>query len=162
MQYILTIGMLILLCTCQNGTSNTNTSSLTEEETLAGVDADQDGVRDDVQEFIETKYAHSEKMRRTLKDYARGHQAFIVNHQNKEEVLKALEKRHKGMDCTYYIVSDVDKASKILGEIKVEFLNTEERIKAYYHADSHLGGMVFSLPKDEKAQCSFDPDSLAN
>ena len=130
------------------------------KKTLAGIDSDNDGVRDDIQRCIAIEYQDSEKTRRVLTDKAKADQAFMLNADDKEKVLEANAEQHKAIDCLWYI--DPETASTNFRKLKAQVLNTEERIRAWRKADSHLGGMTFSLPLDGKAQCNFDPDQLEN
>lgn len=128
--------------------------------TLEGIDSDKDGVRDDIQRYIATEYPHSEKTRRVLTDMAKANQEFLLSADDKDKVLEATKEQSKQVSCIFYI--DPQKAYQMQKELTAEILNTEERVRTWIKADAHLGGMSFSLPDDEKAQCSFDPDQLDN
>lgn len=130
------------------------------KQTLEGIDSDNDGVRDDIQRYIAIEYPHSEKMRRVLTDKAKADQALILNAHDKEKVLEINVEQDKTIDCLWYI--DPGAASANRKKLKAQMLNTEERIRAWIKADSHLGGMTFRLPDDDKAQCNFDPDQMEN
>ena len=130
--------------------------------TVEGIDSDNDGVRDDIQRYIAIEYQDSEKTRRVLTDMAKADQEFLVNADDKNKVLEATATQSKQNSCAFYI--DPDEAHQKLKKLKAEILNTEERIRAWIKADSHLGGMAFSVPLMEewKNQCNFDPDQLEN
>lgn len=130
------------------------------KKTLEGIDSDNDGVRDDIQRYIAIEYPNSEKMRRVLTDKAKADQALILNAYDKEKVLEINAEQDKTIDCLWYI--DPEMASTHRKKLQAEMLNTEERIRAWIKADSHLGGMTFRLPDDKKAQCTFDPDQMEN
>lgn len=131
--------------------------------TIAGIDSDGDGVRDDIQRYIAQTYPDSEKARAVLTQYAKIIQKQILDADSKELSMQHADEGGRVMDCGDYLL-DIDVYGKMSDELDAVTLNTDERTKAYFKYDSQLGGEVFSgLPDDERASgCDFDSDLLAN
>jgi ABC-type Fe3+-hydroxamate transport system substrate-binding protein len=174
MKYILNLLCLSILllftgCGSDNNSSNENNPNINElnlppdpgeagKLTIEGIDSDNDGVRDEIQRYIALEYPNSKKVRKVLTEMTKVNQAFILNANDKDKVLEAVEKRNKQSACAFYI--DPNGAYHKLKKLKAKLLNTKERTMAYIKADSQLSSMTFRLADDEKAQCSFDPDLL--
>lgn len=128
--------------------------------TLAGVDSDNDGVRDDVQRWIVMTYPNSQKTRAGLRQLAQDYQQFILNAANPTQIYNAARLMGKTNRCLAYI-SDVPS---IRGELKAQMLNTYVRSKAFLQADRHLSGRMYKgLPyKRWKQGCNFNPDVMPN
>ncbi len=80
------------------------------KETLAGVDSDGDGVRDDVQRFIVENYGYSERGVRALNNLARSYQVEILtaDSASREQVNNLSEQISKDASC---LIRSVDKQS---------------------------------------------------
>ena len=55
----------------------------------------------------------------------------------------------------------VDSAGQKRGEMRAEFLNTEERLEAFLVYSDHSGGKVFSIPFHlGETACDFDVSEM--
>ena len=121
------------------------------KQTLAGIDSDKDGVRDDVQRWIVMSYPSSadELLRKALGDFAVSMQAMIINSNASQSVLSDIAKqRTKTQYCINYIQDTKLNDSKLAASetydlikaLKATVLNTRERSKAFLIADSKQSG----------------------
>jgi hypothetical protein len=140
------------------------------DETLLGIDTNNNGVRDDVERWLITRYKNDHKIVTEIGfQTARAAQEIVISSPSEaKEVDKIMDKAD---DCNYYFEDYAD----IYGDpilinhtiitstaYKTIQFNTEQRIKAYLAYDRALGGGVYRLtPINElKAQCDFDVNTL--
>jgi hypothetical protein len=130
------------------------------KETLAGIDSDDDGIRDDIQRYIALNYPESEKTRAALRQASFALQKAILESHDEESALYNTELEARASECIRYI--HPDEGRKIDNLLVAEFLNTLERSRAYLEYNSKLGGHVFGTKDmDEyKTSCTFDPDLM--
>jgi hypothetical protein len=104
------------------------------EDTLAGVDADGDGVRDDVQRFIVENYGYSERGVRALNNLARSYQVEILTDSaSREQVHNLSEQISKDASC---LIRSVDKQEltfeNVTNSVRKRMMNTPERRARHY------------------------------
>jgi hypothetical protein len=130
--------------------------------TLAGIDSDNDGVRDDVQRWIALTYPNSAKTRAALTQGTINVQQALLYADDKEHSIQIATDNSRYVECLTYIFPD--DAPDIGAALLAETLNTDSRSRAYLAYDRQLGGQVFHGRRmDEwKTSCSFDVDSLEN
>ena len=131
--------------------------------TLAGIDSDGDGVRDDIQRFIVLiAYPNSARARMALRQFAKAMQVVLLAPHDRNSQRYAAEQANRAQDCLWYLYNE--DSDRMWEELLAEYLNTRVRRLAYIHSDDKLGGEVFTLTRDSelKAQCECDPDSLPN
>lgn len=125
------------------------------KQTLAGIDSDADGTRDDLQRYIALSYIDSPSTQQALTQFAREAQELLLasatptaSIQNNRNVLAA-------MDCLYSIRPD--DANLIRRELEAQMLNTPERARAFIEASGHFAGHSYRLtPRGERSsKCSF-------
>lgn len=150
--------------------TNTNTAEIpglppdpgeAGKATLAGIDSDNDGVRDDVQRYIAMTYRDSAKTRAVLTQYAKQMQGALLDASSKELSIKHADEYSKVSECGESILG-FDMSYKAEKDIKPIILNTDARNKAYFTYDDQLGGEVFSLNNQGISACNFDAASLPN
>lgn len=133
--------------------------------TLAGIDSDGDGVRDDVQRYIGLTYSQSAKQRASLIQAALAFEAELIgSSKDRQQVSSAL-------DCLNYTFmnSDADVSGGKFAHdtylsLKAVVLNTADRAKAFYQADGQYGSAItFSTPYSQKvSRCLVNPATLPN
>jgi hypothetical protein len=129
--------------------------------TLAGIDSDNDGVRDDVQRYIAMTYRDSAKTRAVLTQYAKQMQSALLDASSKELSMKHADEYSKVSECGESILG-FDMSYKVEKDIKPIILNTDERNKAYFTYNDQLGGEIFFLNNQGVSACDFDVASLPN
>jgi hypothetical protein len=135
--------------------------------TLAGIDSDKDGVRDDVQRWIAINYPNSQKTRAALTQIAKAKQMILLNAANATKARANALVADNAAYCLTYVREQIlglagSDAYNIKGELRAIYLNTYIRTKAWLQYDSHLGGMFFTIPQDLKQGCAFNPDTMPN
>jgi predicted polyphosphate/ATP-dependent NAD kinase len=129
---------------------------------LLGVDLNNDGVRDDVERYIDATYPDSERTRAGLRQYAKRVQEALVTTEDKVAARAIADNAGRAQDCLRYILGSWGEVSDVRGELMVQILNTDARSRAYITYDALLGGGVFKSIVDQKSGCDFDPDIMEN
>lgn len=134
--------------------------SSVDKVTLAGPDADGNGVRDDIDQYIAQTYPNSTKTRAAPTQYAQAAQQSLLDANDKQLSIRHGLERGNAIDCLRYIRGD--QASVIFDALRAQILNTSERSIAYLKADQHRSGRVGSLPSraEQKLLCTFNPDTM--
>lgn len=134
------------------------------EATLAGIDANGNGIRDDVERWIYQTFPDSETLRQALIQEYYPLQNMIINGdaQDRDAVYDDMNELGRALACLLYIHSD--KPHLISGELKATILNTADRVEGYLQASRLLGGGTFSSrdKSDWMNNCNFDPGVLNN
>ncbi len=126
------------------------------KKTLEGIDSDGDGVRDDVQRWIVLNYPNSIKKQEGLKQLTRALSLYILS-SNKTQATEANYQRERAVGCLYLI--DKKDGPNNIDSLKNKFLNTEQRLLAYYKSEELKGT---SSGIEDSRVCNFDPDLLPN
>lgn len=134
------------------------------DKTIQGIDANQNGIRDDVELAIFNEYPNSAKTRAVLLQYALALQMEVTQSiVNEETVTAVAEETSRGYSCIGDAVSrdDKEKFNKVTDEyinfIENNQLNTEQRQKAqkdFY--DENLGSYEL------KNGCDISLNALPN
>lgn len=115
------------------------------DSTLLGVDSNGDGVRDDVERWINEK-GESRSTRQCLKIIAMNLTNGIINYRDKELAYKFNATINDAKACLYKIYGvnyrDVGPLTKSL---YAQIINNNERSKAYSLMDRSLGGEAFPI-----------------
>lgn len=131
------------------------------KQTLAGIDSDHDGVRDDVQRYIALTYPDSAKTRAALTQDAKVVQSELLDANSKQLSMQHSDEDDKASACLNYLVG-LDNSITMQKNLESVILNTDDRSRAYFKYDDQLGGEVFSLLPDEPSYCNFDINAVAN
>ncbi|MEP7162458.1 MAG: hypothetical protein ABI747_01705 [Candidatus Moraniibacteriota bacterium] len=136
--------------------------------TVAGIDSNGNGVRDDVERWIAFNYPASAKGRAALMQYARAYQRLILSGAagNPADALTLDQQAADASACSGYTFG---VRPGILEQRKIfaEMLNTRARSLAYDQFNQFLAGQIVDRPRktiaDYRAACAgFDPDTLGN
>lgn len=149
---------------CSGGGSSTpSTPAVDGKATLAGIDANVNGVRDDVEQYIAQSHPNSAKERAALMQYAAVTQKALLDANDKELSIQHAEESDRAMECGYYTMPfDTYVASrKALDQV---LLNTDARNRAYFIYNDQLGGQNFMSTPDSllASTCTVDPATLPN
>jgi hypothetical protein len=109
------------------------------KKTLLGVDSDKDGVRDDVQIWIDKRYPSNSNpsTNSAMRQFAKYIQLELQFYSDKEQVTPVHQKKLETIFCLMWVN---DEGSRLTKEIEGQMLNTRERIKAYVKVDSYFDG----------------------
>lgn len=127
--------------------------------TVGGIDSDNDGIRDDVQIWINNTYGDKPELRLAVKQMASAFQSRLLMVHDKPLSIIATRKFLLSMDCLEVMVGFSGETS-IRRKLKDLYLNTKDRLYADIKASGNYSGQVSSIPVDpeeKKSLCSFDP-----
>jgi len=124
--------------------------------TVAGVDSDRDGIRDDVQIHIHTTY-NNVATRAAATQLTKAFQTMMISGGTKTAALTAGESMNRAIDCLYSL--DASSFGNIVDEIEGVVVNTEDRARAYAKAGSFLSGGSFQVSSiaDNSVNCVEAP-----
>jgi hypothetical protein len=124
--------------------------------TVAGVDADADGLRDDVQLHIHAAYAGGES-RDGAVQLAKAIQDMLLNGSTKPGAVAAGLSLNRAVDCLYGL--DAAKFGERVEDIEGVVVNTGARARAYAKAGAFLSGATYgvSTVADNAASCEESP-----
>jgi hypothetical protein len=119
---------------------------------LKGIDADANGIRDDVDRFIARHYSATSLMKKAAEQEARAFQK-QVDAGTAEQALVAAKEVSRAADCTFKTLphatdKDLKFAEDMSIEIKALTANTKERFEAYWSAQEMVSGTVFRDAKE--------------
>lgn len=116
---------------------------------LKGIDADGNGIRDDIDRLIAKKYSATSIMRKVAEQKARALRQ-SMEATTREEAKAAGDEIFRALACAYNLLPHAtDRDMKFLESMSIELealtANTKERLKAYWAGQSLSSGMVFHL-----------------
>ena len=120
------------------------------QETVAGIDANGDGVRDDIEAYIDATYPVSAQgdTNRALRQFARAAQVTMIDASEPAPSVAHAAERFRALECLM-ARRPVD-FHLIFVELRARMLNTTARSLAYLQADNHVrAGNVPLLPADQ-------------
>lgn len=112
--------------------------------TLEGIDSDKNGIRDDVQIWINKNYPLDQKpnIHKALNQLAQSYQNVLVHSNEKELAISYKVKNLEGITCLTWITGEPGASRYYFKELESQILNTSVRIKASLKADSFCNGMT--------------------
>jgi len=135
------------------------------DSTIAGIDANDNGVRDDIEWWIYTKMdilKYSKAERLIAMDWGRSVQMMVTNPQSAKMIHNTVR---KPLYCFYYykftyLYQYPVDYTIFNHEFKDIAFNTKERQEAYNQYDSSLSGTLITMGRIHPDQCSFDIDAV--
>lgn len=127
--------------------------------TVAGIDSDNDGIRDDIQRWINEEFNSQPKTKAAIRQVAIGRQLDLLSVNDIEKSKISGKKLLDNLTCLGAIAGS-DEGVKIDSALKAKLLNTKDRLYAEIKANANFSGQAWSYPIDEKALCNFNPDEL--
>lgn len=131
-----------------------------QDETLLGIDADNDGVRDDMQEWVEQKFSENLNLKNGILQRLRYMQLELKNFNNKKLSIKYSKMISKSKACMGEVDTSLsgNDRSEITVEILKRYYNTKERIQAFRKINENFHGQILtSFPRDEALSfCEFE------
>lgn len=131
------------------------------DSTLLGIDLDEDGVRDDVELWI-NKTISNVNQRKALKQKARKMQENIAVVNDKQASIRASVKSLDASGCLRAVMNDdIEAASDLRKSMEVEFYNTKERLIAEDRENVNFSGSgievySFKTSEEKRALCEFN------
>lgn len=129
------------------------------KKTLAGIDSDKDGIRDDIQIWINSKFPISSlpSTNKALKQMAKYEQLALIHHTDKELAKEYKDKNSLALYCLMW-VKDLNEVNRMTKELDKILYNTSERIKAFLTTEGYMHGS--NKPKEAKALKDEDHSQL--
>ncbi|MBL8038410.1 MAG: hypothetical protein JNN16_12990 [Nitrospira sp.] len=147
--FVVTTGLLAgLLVSCSG--ENAPLSSPIQTETVAGVDADTNGVRDDVDRYIDTTYADqaSADLKKAVRQYARAVQSSLIDAGSPTLSLTHATERFRALECL--MARRPRDFHTVFVDVRAQLLNTSSRSEAYLKADDQVKtASIPVLPADQ-------------
>lgn len=130
--------------------------------TIAGIDSDGDGIRDDIQIWINKEFQAQPKVQMAMRQIAMGRQLDLLSIENREQSILVSKNVLNNTSCLFFVIG-LDTGAKLIREIESKLLNTKDRLYAEIKSNENFSGQAYELPRtaeEEKALCSFNPDSF--
>ncbi len=149
-KHILLIALALVFISCRGGMSY---KDLDTTDTLAGIDKNNDGIRDDIEKYIEYKYKDEPKKKAAVRQYAKSAQlTTTVDLNDEKEIKKASDAAVGAISCLWEIFKDTDLDSEnnpvnVRKEIRSYTTNTEQRLMHYLKYNQKRNGSIIKLPK---------------
>ncbi len=116
---------------------------------LKGIDSDNNGIRDDIDQLIKQKFSDTQAIKQAAEQEARALQKFMEV-TTKEEALTAAEQIARATSCTFKVLSDPIHDYEIRQALSIEIeawtTNTEERLLKYLESSKLISGAYFMQP----------------
>ena len=129
------------------------------DATVAGVDSDNDGIRDDIQRWINEEFNSQPKVKLAMRQIAIGRQLDLLSVDDKAKSILSGKKYLDDLTCLR-VIAGFDERGRLSRELNSKLLNTKDRLYADVKANANFSGQAWSYPIDAKALCSFNPDEL--
>lgn len=119
---------------------------------LKGSDANNNGIRDDIDRLIAQKYSATAELKRAAEQEARALQK-SMEATTRQQALAAGDEIRRAGSCSFKIFpqstsADIRFYDQLSKELESLTGNTQERFKAYWDAESLKGGGVFRQPDE--------------
>jgi hypothetical protein len=132
------------------------------DATVAGIDSENDGIRDDIQRWINEEFNSQPKVKAAMKQVAMSRQLDLLSVDDKVKSIFSGKKYLDDRTCLKFIVG-LDERIRLTREFESKILNTKDRLYAEVKANANFSGQAWDSPgssDEEKALCNFDPDNF--
>jgi len=141
-----TVGAILLLALCAGCGSETSSPPAAAASSLAGTDANNDGVRDDIEVYIDSTAADA-NTKKALRQYAKAAQSSILDANDAGKSIAHVTERFRALECLMARTSDFHPT---FVELRARILDTNPRSEAYLKADSQAAAENLPLlPADQ-------------
>lgn len=139
--------------------------------TLAGVDSDSDGVRDDVERYIALTYPNSANTKDAMTQIAVALQSELLDASDQSLAIEDALDWSYATDCLDFVtasgnadVTGLGQSMDMANALKAKILNTQERTQAFFQSNAQLGALTYNQPSftSLSTRCAFNLSSLSN
>ena len=131
------------------------------QNAITGTDADNDHIRDDVQQFIERQaYATREPIRLAARQYARAEQHGLAFARDPDRSQDAGDEITRGIECLYAYLPP-DDADAVWKELQAQTIDSDERAMEFFALQDALAGGYFESAPERSQACAFDMTGIA-
>lgn len=124
--------------------------------TLEGIDSDKDGIRDDVQRFINQTYP-TQNVKLALKQLARASQEALIKVKDKPTAIQFVAMETKSQIC---LASQSQASSEISKQVHSLMFNTEARVKKHFQINSFMHGETWPKELIDYQTSGIDQDNM--
>jgi len=132
---------------------------LDRSDSLFGPDVDHDGIRDDIDKYIEViatekKYTRQQTM--AMRQVAKSKQRiFTLDLKNGAQVAVVSHEEFRALMCLFFRLGapGTADAAQIANYIEAITFNTKKRFVVYANYDGALSGSVLSMPAEDETSC---------
>jgi PKD repeat protein len=129
---------------------------LTNDDSLLGIDSDNDGIRDDIQLWINFETQNELSSKKILKSIARNLQLMIADPKNEELTVSLKTENQKLRNCLYGLISNDEKSRKLEKYLNYFTFRTEERYKTLIEINtSSVTALLTSVPSSDEDRMNF-------
>ena len=142
-------GLLLIIGVSCSGESGTAVPAVSGT-TLAGTDANQDGVRDDVEAYIDTTYPvpANTATNKALRQYAKAAQSSILDANDPALSVTHVTERFRALECL--MAKRPTDFHPVFVELRARILDTNPRSEAYLKSDGQAAAVTVPLlPADQ-------------
>jgi hypothetical protein len=139
------------------GSSNNKLpTNLDRTDTLAGIDENQNGIRDDIEKYIVENYPDEGQRKALFQDAKVMQTSLLVNVSDMTAVKKVGVEMSRSVTCMFskFKSRDVSDQNPHIVSKKIESMttNTKERLKAYLRFNKAMDGAASSLPEGDTCE----------
>ena len=129
--------------------------NLEREPTLVGVDNDDNGIRDDIERYIDNNYIELDQ-KQAVEQYVKALQQTLITDLTDIKAVKSANRKLSEADHCIYSRFDGSNNSKQPAQVSQELesitTNTKERLLAYLAFARALDGTSWSIPKGDTCE----------
>lgn len=133
-----------------------NPNPRVNNSSLEGIDSDKDGIRDDVQRFINQTYP-SQNVKLALKQLARASQQALIKVKDKATAIQFVALETKSQIC---LASQSQDSSEISNQVHKLLFNTEARVKKHFQINSYMHGETWPKELIDYQTSGIDQDNI--
>jgi hypothetical protein len=144
------LSAFLLLALCAGCGSESGAPPAATATSLAGTDANNDGVRDDIETYIDSTYPTPANIdiNKALRQYAKAAQSSILDANDAGKSLTHVTERFRALECL--MARRPTDFHPIFVELRARILDTNPRSEAYLQADSQAAAVNLPLlPADQ-------------
>ncbi|MFT6630070.1 MAG: hypothetical protein ACJAS4_000004 [Bacteriovoracaceae bacterium] len=123
------------------------------DNTLAGIDSDGDGVRDDIERHI-ASLNKSNEIKNSLKEFSKRLQASLTSGSDKEESVSNTFSELNYQYCLKSKMSDED-VDKFTVQLRIHTHNSKERLMKWARNQSHFSGTIVTLDSNKATYSNY-------
>lgn len=130
--------------------------------TVAGIDSNNNGVRDDLERYIGFTHPNSARIRAGLMQHAAALEGQLRAGGSQAQAMAAATQVTKGLECLNFL--DPVNRRDFSTALSAQFLNTRLRVQALKVYEAHLAGKMFRGTPDAMlgTTCNFNIQALPN
>lgn len=148
---LLWLGCALILTACGNVNKSDVPAASSLAQRIAGLDADNNGVRDDIDAYINTRYSDVSQRAAALQTARAIQQDLLVDKTDKPAVKLAALAETRAVHCLFSKFHGPGplQPSAVSSAIESMTANTKERLSAYLAFSKALNGTTAQLPTED-------------